>query len=302
MYLQELDIEWDHDIKRILEVVGINLEELTVRTMDAKSWVNFWIFHKFVPQKINIICMSSSESRDHIWHDNLWYSWVSSNSISPHGYSGHIKLYRAFKVLLNLYPVLPVFQLDFGQSVAPPFINMNIPCADAGVILLTDNTHNGKTLYRENMPSEFACSHYNLKRFNCAYNDGLKFATEFVCQFAWLCDRNLEQLVATWPNLHRLDICIDKCSCNLQGLHAIVSSCHNLQGLNLTSTTRVKDQTQIWEILRDIKLTHLAVPLCVLLLTGESKCKLTVLFQKFTHLQALEACCWLRDCSVRMSI
>ena len=71
--------------------------------------------------------------------------------------------------------------------------------------------------------------------------------------------KHLEQLAVTCPNLQRLDVRNNKsCLNNLQGLQTITSSCHNLQGLNLLGipVSEVEDQTQLWEILSDMKLTH----------------------------------------------
>ena len=55
--------------------------------------------------------------------------------------------------------------------------------------------------------------------------------------------------------------------------------------------TEVEDQTQLWEILSDMKLTHLAVDVCVLLPSVRDKQKLISSFQRCTNLQALECRC-----------
>ena len=83
-----------------------------------------------------------------------------------------------------------------------------------------------------------------------------------------LYSKHLEQLAIMCPNLQRLDVHTNKfCLNNLTGLRAIAKSCHNLQGLNLLGipVSEVENQTQLWEILSDMKSTHLAVELCVLL-------------------------------------
>ena len=56
------------------------------------------------------------------------------------------------------------------------------------------------------------------------------------------------------------------------------------------SAKNIESHTQLWEILSDMKLTHVAVDLCVLLPSAEEDqfIKLVSLFQKFNTLQALE--------------
>ena len=76
----------------------------------------------------------------------------------------------------------------------------------------------------------------------------------------------LEQLALACPNLQRLNLrdCYYSLKC-LQGLQAIASHCHNLQGLNLLGIHMVpkdEDRIQLWEILSGLKLTYLAVQLC----------------------------------------
>jgi len=116
--LQKLDTKWDDNIKQLLELDNVDLKELTIRLQNyyshnwsMESWINVWIFRKFVPQKINIICMNTSSSRISAYMHKGLDCWVNSNSKSPPGHSGQIKLYRNVKFPLNLHPVLPVFQL-----------------------------------------------------------------------------------------------------------------------------------------------------------------------------------------------
>jgi len=75
--------------------------------------------------------------------------WVSSNSKPPPGHSGQIKLYRSVKLPLNLHPVLPVFQLDFGQSATPPLVTMH--GVESGLFILTDGIHHGEVICRATM-------------------------------------------------------------------------------------------------------------------------------------------------------
>ena len=314
--LQKLDTKWDDDIKLLLELVNVDLKELTIRlqqqhhsdSCSMDSWVNVWIFREFLPEKINIICTDTSYSRISAYIHKGLNCWVSSNFKSPPGHFGQIKLYRSVRLPLNLYPVLPVFQLDFGQSATPPLATMKD--FGSGVFLLTDGIeHHGEMVCRANMlvnerhaflypyAVNYKCpSMYASTQPNCS-NIGFNFVTEFVCQSARLCGEVLEQIAFILPNLQRLSVRFSEYECNLKGLRAIASSCHYLQGLKIWDISQEDDQTQLWEILSDMKLTHLAVKLCVLLPSAENVHKLTILFQKFTKLQALEAGCkGLDDC------
>ena len=74
----------------------------------------------------------------------------------------------------------------------------------------------------------------------------------------------------------------------------IASHCHNLTGLDISGISTLESQIQLWEILSDMKLTHLAVDFCVISpLSGDVVLKKTLvfLFQKCSSLIALEYWC-----------
>jgi len=95
---------------------------------------------------------------------------------------------------------------------------------------------------------------------------------------------HLEQLAVACPRLRQLDLHFNRHFLkSLQGLHAIASICHDLQGLNLSNetTSDVESQMLLWEILSEMKLTCLALHLCMLLPSVEEDEKdLIYLFQK----------------------
>ena len=103
---------------------------------------------------------------------------------------------------------------------------------------------------------------------------------------------HLEQLAITCPNLQRLNLqYADKCLKSLQDLQAIANYCYNLRVLNLLGipVSVVENQVQLWEILSDIRLTHLAVDVCVMEpVMANDRDKLIELYQKFVNLIALE--------------
>ena len=243
----------------------VNLKELTIRIHKkqsylatrrlTESWLKFWTLQKFVPQKINIITSTLYYST-HM--SSIWNYWISSNSESPPGYTGHDEIYVYVKLPLNLYPALP--EIDFGQSASSPYIKASSVGLDQTIdrwriydqtrsLLLTDCTDHGDVMCRAIMRqtvSRKVYEYYMEDRFT----DQFKFVTEFVITFDGLCSKDLEQLSVTWPNLQQLNIHNNKsCLNNLQGLRAIVNSCHNLQGLNLLGipVRKVEDQMQLWK-------------------------------------------------------
>ena len=106
----------------------------------------------------------------------------------------------------------------------------------------------------------------------------------------------MEQLAIVCPNLQRLNFKgFNHCLKNLQGLQAIASHCHNLQGLNLLCicVEKVEDHVRLWEILSNMKLTHLGVDFCVLRSDITNKKKLICSYQKCWTIRGIQCgyCC-----------
>ena len=80
---------------------------------------------------------------------------------------------------------------------------------------------------------------------------------------------HLEQLAIACPNLERLNLkSVQNSLQSLQGLHVIVDTCRNLQGLNLVGipVSYVESYLLLWQLLSSIKkLTHLVIDLCMLI-------------------------------------
>ena len=107
---------------------------------------------------------------------------------------------------------------------------------------------------------------------------------------------HLEQLVIVCPNIQGLNLenCYD-CLESLQGLRAVASHCHKLQGLNLLGIhlscrwlSPVENHILLWEILSDMKLIHLAVECCVLRSEVANKEKLICLYKKCLTIRRLQ--------------
>jgi len=288
--LQSLEIKWVVDISELLAIVG-NLKELTIKLwitdLDlgfVQHWVDNWISLRYVPQNLNIVVTNSCYFKS--YKDALWKSWLSINPKSPPDCSGHLKLYSTLKVPLNFFPLLPKFQLNFGQAVTSSFVkasNVGLEGLADDILLVTDCVHGGKVTSEEPLVDVSCILIHNI--------DNLDFVIAFAMCDNLFSSEHLKQLAVVCPNLQRLNLGHSKnCLKSLNGLHFVANFCQNLQGLNLLGVTveEVENQIRLWEILSDMKLTHLAVELCVLIPSANNEQKLISLFQKCTNLQALE--------------
>ena len=310
-HLQRLDIQWDTEVKQLLdEVVGMNLTELTIRlwveSYDAfyhnnklrqslSLFLDDWILLGFVPQNVNLFTAMMTPLNG--WQKLLLDIWYKAKSTSPVGCTGYFKWYVNHKIPLNLFPMLlPVFQLEFGQTTFLPFVstsNCGLPELENDLLRLTNCVSDSNLVYQVTNAfmeyeqwikfSSFFCSSRNL---GCAI-------IQLFLQGCDLSSNQLGQIGTAFPNLQRLDISNNEdCLERLQGLCTIASSCHHLQGLNLLGVPlyNLENQLKLWEILSDMKLTHLAIDLSLLLPSSEdAKQKMISLFKKYASLRALES-------------
>ena len=198
---------------------------------------------------------------------------------------------------MDLYPALPDFKLQFGQSCSLPRVKPSkygLLGLEEMDIIFIDSDHGGKVIHKAVMISlndYILCDHFSRDI------TGLSFVTHFdASRSLLLCPGHLEQLAIACPNLEHLnlqgnDACLDR----FQGLYAISTHCKNLQGLNLL-TLPVDDATQalqLWEILVDMRLTYLAIEHYMItnirwVEDKQAKEKLIHLFQECINLKALE--------------
>ncbi|XP_065898808.1 uncharacterized protein [Dysidea avara] len=290
--LQELDVKWNTNFKlhSLLSIVGSKLKELTIRlTLELNyeifshslesslnSFMGSWVDKGFMPPNLNIVCI-------HVLPTDLCNLWSSLNVVSSDGHTGQVKLFNSLKVPLDLCAALPLFQIQFGQTA--PFLYVDV--------------NNLAGLEKNFVYS----SHRNtvaLKATFSSYSGGipidynLSFVTDFdISRCESLHSDHLEQLAVMCPHLQRLSLSKNlNCLKRLQGLRAIASCCHNLQGLNLLGiqVTEVENHMQLWEILSVVKLTHLAIDLCNIVPFENNdayKRNLLKLYQNFLFLQAL---------------
>ena len=127
--------------------------------------------------------------------------------------------------------------------------------------------------------------------------ENLSCATHFdIANCVSLRSHHLEQLAIACPNLQRINLqnC-SYCLKDLQGLQAIASHCHKLQGLNLLGMcfSLVEDHILLWEIFSNMKLTHLAMEHCVLRSKAANKVKLISLYKQCLTIRGIQCgdCC-----------
>jgi len=290
--LQNLDVGWCTDMRELLSL-NDTLTDVTIRVqysdrhnVELDTFLNNWIKKGFVPENLNIIC-------NHTFGDSLLSAWTRWNSNFPAGRTGCVKVYDGLKIPMNLFPALPVFQLQFGETATLPLLDISnlFEGIDSYHLIMTECSDGSKAVYKTDLwtPGDFVCR----DRINCNIDD-LRFVTDidFSGDEVFQSDQ-LEQVALMCPNLQRLGLSAISLN-SLRGLHTVAECCHNLQGLNLLGiqVTQVEDQLQLWEILSNLKLTHLAMELCLMgPLQGDNgdvyKQTLISLFQKCVHLLAL---------------
>ena len=76
--------------------------------------------------------------------------------------TSHFRLYGSQKAPLNLFSVLPEFQLDFAgrEATIPVVIGTSVGIDQEGSLLLTDCNYGGKLVCRAKMISYFCQSQY----------------------------------------------------------------------------------------------------------------------------------------------
>ena len=294
--LQRLDVSWESEIDPLI-IICSRLKELTIRTIGKScfyspvdSWLDNWVMKGFHPLMLNFVvgqCISALR--------NLVGKWLQLNPCSLTGHTGCLNFFNSLKVPMDLFPALPDFQLNFGQLCTLPFVKPS-KCGLLGLeeedILLIDTDYGNKAVMMGcNVGIE--CSHFN------GDVNGLSFVTQFDASEWQIEPGHLEQLATACPNLQYLDLERNfHCLKRLRGLHVIAACCRNLQGLNLLNVSEVESDVQLWKILVDMRLTYLAIDLCVLIPqeeNGQAKPEIINSFHKCSKLKSLEfqksACC-----------
>jgi len=292
----ELKVDVYCDIKQLLLGSG-QLKELTVHNFTTINNVfRHWIELQFRPPRLNVIAPKYFISVDHI------IDYAIKLTTIPTGTTANFRVYNSHrKVPLNLSPTPPYFQLQFEGSghskVTTPYVKLS----DFGILGLENdlavmvNGHYGGRIMH--MVRYLNCYGVANKLSYIAKYGELNRTTHFDfshCQS--IHSGHLEQLAIVFPNLQRLNLqYCSHCLENLKGLQAIAIHCQNLQGLNLLGihVSKVQDQILFWEILSDIKLTHLAVEACALKSKVSNQKMLNGLLQKCQTIRGVQCgyCC-----------
>ena len=287
-HLEKLEVQLSPAIKPLLQISG--LKELTIHVPEALysrcfPWIQEWMMKGYVPPKLNVVTRF------------LFIKFLLSEAavrMPPVGHRSCLKLYYSdVKVPLNLFPTLPHFQLDFGENTIYPYTKIGTfgitDLQYSDFTLVTDCEYGSKALIVR--PIDFGIIHNYMLNKNVS---NLNSITEFDLSYGRLNSEHLEQLAIACPNLQRLNLFDNNvCLSSLKGLQMIAQRCCNLCGLNLgrVSITEVEDQMRLWQILSDMRLTHLVLEVCVFqpgVVDESYELKLIDLFQRCYSLQALE--------------
>ena len=223
----------------------------------------------------------------------LFGLWSHMRSDCERSWSFEINVYHFKRIALHLYPVVPLKRLHFGPSVAPPFIQLSkygIVGLKLDVFYLNQYDHDGTVRHTVTpVVSKFI---RNIPNIPINYTSDLHYVSYIDVSKLYVRSSHLEQLAVVCPNLQRLNL-KDNVDClkDLRGLHAIVNTCQNLEGLNVTgiSLSQVESYLLLWELLSSLKkLTHLAIDLCLMKPDDANKQKLISMFKSFQSLKALE--------------
>ena len=127
----------------------MNLKELTTLSdflaqsnfTKKQPWIRFWRATGFVPPKLNIIVLEDTDFLLTELEKSL-----STSVASPACRSSQIRLYTGRKMPMDLIPILPIFQVEFGQTAILPSVSAEFLGPNS--LLLADATHHNKVLYK----------------------------------------------------------------------------------------------------------------------------------------------------------
>ena len=268
------------------------LKELTICTViqskeDIRTFKD-WKMNEFTPPNLNIIVLTGSMcSTLARFKEYLVTTWPVWNSQIPAGHVACFRLYISYKVPLNLFQNAPDFQLQYGETATPSFVqphDMGIP----GWLLLTDCCHGDKMVYKAKFYQETLFAAYDHKHDNRLQIDNVTNLTELDLSD---CNIDIKPIILACPELQRLSLRGHR-NLRLDDLQMIATCCCNLQGLNLIDIAKRDDLfwVRAWEILSSMKLTHLSMDslLCSSQIDDPLVKQFITLFKQCTKLQALE--------------
>ena len=262
----ELKVGKVAEIKQLL-IDTSQLTELVVNLYgyrDSLQVFKHWKGLEFRPSNLKLISSGG-------YIDDL-VSYVTQLTNIPTGTNANFRVYDKH-IPLNFSPSFPIFQLQVEGcgKVTIPCIKLSyfgVLGMENDLALMTDCQYGGRTIYKvkylhPNILNKITSFIHIVKLCDLLHSVDLDLSH---C-YSSLHSGHLEQLATACPTLQRLnlDSCSD-CLKSLQGLRAIASHCECLRGLNIGQIciSNVEGHVLLWEILSDMKLTHLAMKFCVL--------------------------------------
>ena len=279
---------WICHINGLLKIAATSVKELNLHVIQfplpIKNSIKELASQGYTLPIINIFGDGAVFNLSSLWVKLQEFKYKSESSFE-------ISLYDHRQIPMNLYPLIPLKRLKFGPSVTPPFIQLSsygIVGIRQDTFCLSEYNCFGTVRYiltpvhklysNQNIP----ISHGQIDSVSCIDFSNVKVDSN-----------HLEQLAAVCPNLQRLNLQGNfNCLKDLKGLRAIVNTCQNLEGINLTKilVSRVESLVLLWELLSSLKkLTHLSIDLCLMESYDTNKQKLIInTFKTFRCLKALE--------------
>ena len=297
-HLEKLEVQLSTDIKPLLQIGG--LKELTVHVPKqhhslCAPWVEEWMKKHCLPCNFNVVLEMFGA---HYLETDLVEPLLRLVDAPLIGYTSYFKLYYNFEAPLNLFPNLPFYQLEIGQTVIQPIVSTSkfkIMNMEYDTFVLTDRVCNGKQHCKAD--SDLLTVSFSSPLLVNNSVASLECVTELtICPGDDSVDY-LKQLATSCPNIQRLSVIWCSITANvIDGLRAIALHCLDLRGLNLLDgflldregESLKESHISMWEILSEMKLTHLLLETCAVFGINADEQKLSYLFQKCSTLQALE--------------
>ena len=295
MFCWRQEIEWPEDdyIEGLLEVTAARIRKLNLHT----NYYGFevlianiarWAYKGYsLPLAINI-CLQLEKRKTY----ELFRFWSELSFKLP---SFEIGLYTYSRKRKPMNPAVPLRKFQFGPSAKPPFIqlsNHGIVGLKHDMFHLREYDHRGTVKCA--ITPELELCELLIEGNHFSFPSHLHSVSYADISNSGVCPDHLKQLAVLCPNLEQLSLQGNvNCLKDLQGLRAIVHTCQNLTGLNLSGipVSSVESCLLLWELLSSLKkLTHLVIELCALR-PPESSDANKQLLSSCQNLKALEIYC-----------
>lgn len=288
-HLEKLDVCWSEHIRPLLEICA-DLKELKIHIKKIKTEPRDWKLAEWASEGIRFPSVVRIFTKCGIHMMEESYAFLSKHySVLP---ACEFYLYSSAKIPMNCHPHLPLLSFKFGPTASSPFVkasNYGILGFYDDILNVMEFNYDGKVMYGA-MPSFYSGPH--VAPLDRGFST-LSSITFFIAGYETIFPGHLEQIAIACPKLQWLDLygCSD-CLQSLKGLQAIVTMCQDLQGLNIADIPimEVESYVLLWQVIsRIVKLNHLTVGLCLLMVPDDVDSNMMVtIFQNCHSLQALE--------------